>query len=150
MEESNESLTNEEVWDKAWGNINLPVYFDKNERSLVWYHRHFIKNFPINTEFGDKKLLEVGCGASKWLPYFRQEFGYEIWGLDSSKVGVQTARANLKLLKTEGTIIQGDLFTDNDIPTEYFDIVISLGLIEHFTNPVIVLQKIVKLTKRGG
>jgi SAM-dependent methyltransferase len=145
-----EKLTTEKFWDAAWSIVNLPRYFDKNDRDLSGYHKHFLRYFPPSERLGDKKLLEVGCGASRWLPYFRREFGFEVWGLDSSEVGAWTAKENLRLLDVEGKIVLGDLFGDNEIPVDYFDFVVSLGLVEHFTRPADVLGRIASFAKKGS
>ncbi len=143
-------LTDEAFWDGAWAGFELPVYFDKTDRSLTHYHEHFVRNFPKSATPGERRLLEVGCGASRWLPYFAREFGHEIWGLDSSELGLRAARENLRLLGLQGRVVEGDLFESTEIPEGYFDVVISLGLIEHFGNPAEPLARIARFAKPGG
>jgi SAM-dependent methyltransferase len=140
----------EGFWDEIWTGFSLPAYFDKNDRLLSTYDKHFRKNFPKCDSDSQIKILEIGCAASRCLPYFKKEFGYEIWGIDISKVGCLAAKENLRLHDIEGNIVLGDIFESNPIPEDYFNVVYSLGFVEHFENPAQTLRYIAKYPKKGG
>jgi cyclopropane fatty-acyl-phospholipid synthase-like methyltransferase len=54
----------------------------------------FTLNFVRFKEYhcAASRLLEIGCARSAWLPYFAQEFGIDVSGLDYS------SKAALKLV----------------------------------------------------
>ena len=100
----------------------------------------------------NKKLLDIGCGNGKWLVYFQQELGFEVYGVDYSERGCEIAKETLRRNKAEGEIICADIF-DNTFQSqyeEYFDTVLSMGVVEHFDDPTDVIHIHLKLLKRGG
>jgi 2-polyprenyl-3-methyl-5-hydroxy-6-metoxy-1,4-benzoquinol methylase len=93
-----------------------------------------------------RRLLEVGCGTGRWLVYFHRTFGYAVTGCDYSEASCSLARRQLEEAGVPGTILQQDFFT----LTGTYDVVRSGGLIEHFTDPKVVLEKFVSLLASGG
>ncbi|MBF0532475.1 MAG: class I SAM-dependent methyltransferase [Candidatus Omnitrophica bacterium] len=66
-------------------------------------------------------VLEIGCSSGRWLRWFEKEYGAQVYGVDlnpvqASKVDRFILGDGLNLPLLDGT----------------FDIVFSLGLIEHF------------------
>ncbi|MCL0065578.1 class I SAM-dependent methyltransferase [Dehalococcoidia bacterium] len=93
--------------------------------------------------------MEIGCARGKYLIYFAKEFGYEVHGIDYSEKGVALAQENLKIAGVEGTILCQDIF-QTSFQKESFDVVYSMGLIEHFENPAEIIDAHIKLLKNGG
>jgi SAM-dependent methyltransferase len=77
----------------------------------------------------DATVLEVGCAPAKWLVFFAERFGAKVEGIEYSAKGTELSRANLRLAGVEGTIHHADFFAFEPKP---FDLVLSLGFIEHF------------------
>ncbi len=100
-------------------------------------------------ERGNKKILELGCAKSKRLIYFAKEYGYNIYGVDYSEKGVEIAIENLKNAGVLGNILCEDMFKTT-LNSEYFDIVYSMGLLEHFNIPEKVINVHTKLLKKNG
>jgi 2-polyprenyl-3-methyl-5-hydroxy-6-metoxy-1,4-benzoquinol methylase len=96
------------------------------------------------------KLLEVGCANSAWLPYFSQRFGFAVTGIDYSEVGVEQAKEVLFEERVEGTVIEADVFEKNEQLAGAFDIVVSFGLVEHFSPPSDCIRAMSKYLKPGG
>tara|TARA_B100000315_G_C14457789_1_gene532258 strand:+ start:326 stop:955 length:630 start_codon:yes stop_codon:yes gene_type:complete len=94
-------------------------------------------------------VLEIGGAPGQYLAYFHKEFGYIISCLDYSEIGCEKTRENFDLLKIPGKVYQGDLFSE-DLQLPLFDIVYSLGFIEHFTNLTDIVGKHIQLLKPGG
>lgn len=138
-------LTKLKRWDSYYQNRKLP----KKLNVKVYKYYLFDKFFKSHLDKGKKKILEVGCGCSPYLPYFYKEFGYEVYGLDYSKVGCQLAQENLRLLNAIGEIYCEDIM-NTTLPNEFFDIVFSSGLIEHFEDPLIILKKMDGLLRPNG
>jgi 2-polyprenyl-3-methyl-5-hydroxy-6-metoxy-1,4-benzoquinol methylase len=141
-------------WTNIWQNneIGEPINpFNPSLRNYLKrkYHQYFIEAFQgLNTN--KMTLLEVGCARSRWLPYFHQQFGCEVYGLDYSEVGCQQARNILTDLGVDGEIIQRDLFADPQDKSEFFDVVVSFGLVEHFEDTSQCILALTKYLKPQG
>lgn len=141
---TNNDKASKEYWDGVWQSskrqiVDLRNYYHYRMESI------FKKFIPLYS-----KVLEVGCGNSKWLPYFAKYYHSEVWGIDYSKDGVELAKQNLVYQSVKGNIILGDIFTNNEIPKDYFDVVLSLGFIEHFNNAFETTELIKSFVKSQG
>jgi SAM-dependent methyltransferase len=99
---------------------------------------------------GAKTVLEVGCGNSIWLPYVARKTGVEVAGLDYSETGCELARRQLASNGVSGTIYCRDLFAGDNESIGTYDLVYSLGMVEHFTDTNQVLGKLLDLVRPGG
>ncbi|MBN1254706.1 MAG: class I SAM-dependent methyltransferase [Deltaproteobacteria bacterium] len=97
-----------------------------------------------------KKLLELGAGGSIWLPYFAQEFGFEVYGIDYTEKGCELAERNLALAGVKGEIRCEDFFKAINYWRGFFDVVVSFGVVEHFNHPVEIIRLMKNLLKRDG
>jgi len=79
-------------------------------------------------------LLEVGCGSSRWLPYFAKDFGFDVFGIDYSLSGCFNAKEMLAKAGQRGTVVCGDFFSPPSSLHGKFDVVVSFGVAEHFTD----------------
>jgi SAM-dependent methyltransferase len=95
-------------------------------------------------------ILEVGCGSSRWLPYFAKELGLHVFGIDYSPTGIANARANLQRGGVEAGLVEGDLFRQAEIGSPRTDAVFSLGFLEHFADPEIPLAAMCRFLNPGG
>ncbi len=80
-----------------------------------------------------RSLIELGCGNSRWLPYFAS-LGYRVTGVDYSEAGCASAERNLSQSGTQGEIFKRDIFDANLDIVGHFDVVFSYGLAEHFAD----------------
>lgn len=94
------------------------------------------------------KTIEVGCGSAR-LSCFLASMGYSTTCLDYSESALEVAKENYQITGNKGEFILGSA---EDIPfvDESFDIVLSTGLLEHFENPQIVIDEMVRILKPGG
>jgi SAM-dependent methyltransferase len=145
MHDSARPLTEPDFWDQFWDGVRLPALPDSSRR----YERCFLELFEkYFTPDPNKRVFEAGCAPGAWLSYFSRRFGYQAFGCDTSPRGVALTRENFGLLGVEGTVDQCEFL---DAPGDgTFDVVLSLGFIEHFTDPGPVLDKHVRLLKPGG
>ena len=141
-----EEKTDKGFWEDWWGESRTWRY--RNIRKYLAVHKKFDKLFKAFLEKGNRKILEIGCAGGTQLVYFNKEFGYEPYGVDYSEEGCRIARENLKLHDISGQIICEDVF-DASFEQE-FDIVYSMGLIEHFFDPDKIIDKHIELLKPGG
>ena len=110
----------------------------------------FPKYLPTNV---GTKLLEIGSAPGEFLIKLNKRFNYIPYGIEYTKNG---AKLNQHLFKNNNlppkNIIYGDFF-DTQIKNsyvEYFDIVLSRGLIEHFTDLPAVIDNHLAYLKPGG
>lgn len=95
------------------------------------FHESFCRMF-VSLETRGKKLLEVGCARSVWLPYFAKEFGFRVSGIDYSEIGCQQAIEVLHREGVQGEVVCTDLWALPPSLVGQFDVLISCGVVEHF------------------
>ena len=139
-----EEKTQKYFWDDYWS---------KNSVSSVNYNFSFdrclVKEFKKRlTKDKNKSILEIGCAPGKWLVFFNKQFGYFPSGIDYSSVGVERTEENFRLNRINGSIRSADIFQIE--PENKYDIVISLGFIEHFEKPIDVVKKHIEFLKDDG
>jgi len=97
-----------------------------------------------------QSILEVGCGNSVWLSYLARLTGAQVVGLDYSPNGCELARHQLASQGIPGRVVCGDLFKATVDEIGQFDLVFSLGLVEHFDNLDAVLTALARFVRPGG
>lgn len=131
-------ITDQAFWEHMWGSARRLRPINPLRPGLRNYanrklHQFFVAAFAGTAPRG-KKLIELGCGGSRWLPYFRATFGCEITGVDYSKIGCVAAQALLDDLKIPGRIYQADMFNPPIGLLNSFDFVWTNGLVGHFSD----------------
>ena len=141
-------------WDSLWKEESMPKTFDPRATNLNNYvnrrfHHYFHKLFKgLNTK--GKRLLEIGCARSVWLPYFAREFGFQISGIDYSEIGCKQAEIVLRKEGVEGNVICASFFAPPKKLVELFDVVVSFGVAEHFEDTVACIHAFSRFLKAGG
>ncbi len=141
----NSNLTDTQFWEDYWANCKLPSIVNRSfsfERCLA--------NKLLEILRGCKgEILEVGCAPGKWLALASQELGLRPSGIEYTNGGVEATLRNLSVLGIEpGFVEHGDFFKIE--PRRKFDVVLSLGFIEHFQNADEVVGRHIQWTKSGG
>jgi 2-polyprenyl-3-methyl-5-hydroxy-6-metoxy-1,4-benzoquinol methylase len=98
------------------------------------------------------KVLEIGCGGSSWLPYLAQTIGCQPCGIDLEPHAARLAQANLAGAGLSGQIYCRDGFDaeQNKDLWGQFDLVYSLGVIEHLEDVSSKLRVLGRFLKPGG
>jgi 2-polyprenyl-3-methyl-5-hydroxy-6-metoxy-1,4-benzoquinol methylase len=142
-------------WERVWGGPKPSSSridpHDAGVRNHVArkYHDYFLGRFAgMDTRALD--LLEIGCGRSEWLPYFAREHGFRVFGLDYSPLGCEQARHNLAASGVDGTIYEADAFAPPDSLRGRFDVVVSLGVFEHFDDSASCARAFARFVRPGG
>ena len=97
-----------------------------------------------------KKLVELGCGGSAFLPYFSREFGLQVDGIDYSERGCELARQMCQVNGVNAHVVCSDFFHAPAEMMEAYDIVASFGVVEHFTDTKKTLAQFAKFLRPGG
>jgi 2-polyprenyl-3-methyl-5-hydroxy-6-metoxy-1,4-benzoquinol methylase len=123
-------------WDEVWAHGPLPEPVNPRLQGLADYaervhHRYFVEAL-CGTETQGCRLLEIGCARSRWLSYFAKEFGFAVTGLDYSELGCAQAREVLERAGVEGEVVHADAFDPPGNMLQSFDVVFSMGVVEHF------------------
>jgi 2-polyprenyl-3-methyl-5-hydroxy-6-metoxy-1,4-benzoquinol methylase len=97
------------------------------------------------------EVLEIGCGRSPWLAYLARE-GCRVSGIEIESHAARLARANLVGAKASGEIYCRDAFNlqQNMDLRGKFDLVFSLGVIEHLDAVTEKLRVLASYLKPGG
>lgn len=137
-------------WDSCWAGSEIPNAINPDENYINrQFHHHFTKAFAgIQTQ--GATLLEIGCARSQWLPYFAQQFGFKVYGLDYSALGCRQAQLILEKAGVDGSVVCADIFTPPSAMLDKFDVVISFGVAEHFENTAICIGAFARFLKPGG
>lgn len=144
---SNENLVENAQWDAVWHRKVSPPLPLRPWRSYVCWRFH--KLFSKFIKPGDS-VLEVGCGGSRFLPYFAQRLGAKVAGFDYTEAGVSLSKASLAAAGVPGDVRLGDLFGEPCFPTASFDVVWSAGFIEHFADASDVIARMAYYLRPGG
>lgn len=137
-------LTDTEHWEDNWKDIKLPLTQNLGNYATKQVHELFVKYLPRNGRF-----IELGGAPGSWMIYFKKYFNSEVHCLDYTTTGCNATKRNLKLCGVKGVVHQMDLF-NHKLKKESFDIVMSDGLIEHFSEPLEIVKKHYELVKKGG
>lgn len=132
----------EENWDREWKKYNNKPYFKPNNRILQ----------VISNCFGDnvkgKKILELGAGSGSDIICLVQN-GARGFAMDFSSESIQTINYWAKMKKVKVSTVKSGI---ENIPfsNNAFDMVYSVGLMEHFSNILPYLKEQIRIIKPGG
>lgn len=159
-------LTSKEYWSKYYTGRGLieetqspQIYrnikpsllrgYTQNYGSYLW--EKFIDKYFSCDE--TKSVVEVGSAPGTHIVKFSKKFGYKAYGIEYTNDGAHLNRAVFRKNGIpEENVIHAD-FLDPAFQTSYkdfFDIVVSSGFLEHFTNPKEVVQCHLNILKPGG
>lgn len=93
--------------------------------------------------------LEIGCAPGKMLAWVAGVLNADVEGIDYSEHGIAHCRVLFDTLRLKGKFHHEDIF-DHHLPSASFDVVASFGVLEHFENARIVVQKHLDLVRPGG
>ena len=138
-------LTEVKFWDEYWANCKLPNTVDYS----FSFERCLAQALKENLQDMQGEVLEVGCAPGKWLAFMATEFGLKPSGIEYSEAGMGATLRNFQLLGlASGRIQAGDFFQIK--PDRQFDVVMSFGFIEHFTDVDEVVALHMQWLKPGG
>jgi SAM-dependent methyltransferase len=137
-------MTTREHWDGTWSapvRLRVPSPLWVGIRDLHRLLRVYVKS--------GSSVLEVGCAPGKTLAWVARSLGARVAGLDYSPRGLEFARALLRRCGVVGDLRCEDIFATTFAPGT-FDVVFSVGVIEHFEDPREIVRRHVLLAKPGG
>ncbi len=137
-------------WDRVWidhrdPQLPDPLALTHVERSFAALFDTVLRDLPPST-----RSLEIGCANSIWLPHFARRFGFRITGLDYSEIGCAQTRAAFEAAGLDGEIVCTDAFSPPARLLESFDLVFTLGVVEHFDDTGGALAAFSRFLRPGG
>lgn len=112
------------------------------------WHKMFVETFGPST--AGRRLLELGCGGSAYLPYFAREFGFEVTGIDYSEGGCAQSRSVCDRHAIAAEIVCADFFNPPPQLRGTFDAVVSFGVVEHFSDTNSTVAHFARFLAPGG
>ncbi|WP_236939169.1 class I SAM-dependent methyltransferase [Evansella clarkii] len=140
---------NRNYWDNVWEEDKAGTYSyieSRIERALDKIGL-FIQN---GIEFKpNERVLEAGCGDGLILLALMRLIKVNGYGVDFSEVAKKKA---IKLMGQEENFFDYRIADVEKLPFEdnYFDKIISLGVIEHFNDPRKAIDELYRTLKPGG
>jgi ubiquinone/menaquinone biosynthesis C-methylase UbiE len=143
-----------ENFDKNWKATQEAHYLHwtrgepKNQIQLAF--RNHWKTFQsiIGGELKSKRVLEVGCGRGSLSAYFA-DAGCKSTLLDLSETAIDLAKKAFNREKLRAEFIVGNCL-DMPIEDKQYDVVFSIGLLEHFSDVRKVIEEQYRILDVGG
>ncbi|MBU0799837.1 MAG: class I SAM-dependent methyltransferase [Alphaproteobacteria bacterium] len=141
-----------DYWAQGWDGAPVPPLHDLDTPGIRnWIDCQYFNIFKKVLRKGDgQSVIEIGCGNSIWLAYFKKYFDAAVCGLDYTETGCRTARAILERYGLEADVIEGDLFAPPANLRDRFDIVFTNGVVEHFENTADCISHCAAFARPGG
>jgi len=132
-------VTHKDVWGR-----NLQKHtFVSNYAEVVL---NILKKYRVN------KVLDLGCGngCGSTIPLLKA--GYDVYGVELTKEGVEAFKRNLKREGFEPKIKRGNFYAPLDFPDGSFDAVVCVQAIYHGTREQILytFREVRRVLRLGG
>lgn len=145
------ALTDPQFWERAWRGARTGRRSSALKRRLIEDHHGVLRTLLDRASPDGRalELLELGCAPGRLLQALA-EVGphHHLSGVDFAEQALTRTRLELERQGIRAALHLADVreFT----PPVPYDLVVSFGLIEHFTDPVEILTHHVRLVRPGG
>lgn len=107
-----------------WGEVDFQEHLKLTKFQTTYLY--LLKNYPP-----PQNILEAGCGIGRWVIHLSQE-KYNVTGIEIEEVALDIIRQNYSADNLN--LVRGDI-GNMDFSDKTFDIIISLGVLEHTEHP---------------
>ena len=139
-----------QYWDQIWGGLPPPDAFNPQGRGARYLRdREFAQLFRVALAGlpANSVVLEAGAADSSILPHFAG-LGHSIIGVDYSDIGCKRLRERLGAFSAK--VVCCDIFDPPASVLQVADLVISVGLVEHFTDTRSCVSALARFVRPGG
>lgn len=92
-----------------------------------------------------KTILEIGCGDGSFSAQLKIECNAAVWGIELNQQVAEIASKKLD------KVLCGDFVNlMNELPKNHFDCIVCNDILEHFTNPSLILTELKIILSPGG
>jgi ubiquinone/menaquinone biosynthesis C-methylase UbiE len=146
-----------ESFDKNWQQREESLYTHwtkgkvENQIQLAFRNHWTLFNELMTNEHGykqGKRVLEIGCGRGSLSCYF-SDAGYDCTLVDLSAKVIDVAKGIFTKNNLPATFKVDDA-NNLDIADNSFDVIFSIGLLEHFEDIITPLQEQIRVLDTGG
>jgi len=120
---------------------NMRKYNNKYEKKRIC----LVKGLIPSATFGNERALDIGCNTGLFTRVLSLK-GYSAYGIDIDREKIITAKS-LSDADIEFKVADA---RNLEFPDSFFSLTLCLEVIEHFDNPVKVLDEIYRVTKPNG
>jgi ubiquinone/menaquinone biosynthesis C-methylase UbiE len=146
---SNSTGTFDANWRRHLDNNRYHFKRGKPENQIQFaFQNHWRVFRSLLGDINSGRVLEVGCGRGSMAAFFAAE-GLNVHLLDISETALRMARMNFTVDDLTGFYVCGDALA-LPYPSGVFDVVLSIGLFEHFAEIHQPLCEQVRILKPGG
>ena len=144
-------------FDNNWNNRDETLYTHwtknkvKNQIQLAFRNHWILFSELIKKQHnfnGGKRVLEIGCGRGSLSCYF-SDAGFDCTLVDLSKKVIDVAKNIFKKNKLKAKFKVDDT-NALEFPDNSFDIIFSIGLLEHFEDIKKPLKEQIRVLDQGG
>jgi 2-polyprenyl-3-methyl-5-hydroxy-6-metoxy-1,4-benzoquinol methylase len=140
------SSTTPELWGDIWKQYSLPYTINAHSTALRGLIKVLMQSLAVTTA---RSVCEVGCAIGSWLAYIHKvNPKIQLAGIENSPEAYDITIQNLALQGVMADIRLEDCL--NSTFPEEFDVVFSMGLVEHFRDPGPVIRAHWTLVKPRG
>ena len=142
-------LTDKTYWDKNYARKVDAKKLSMDDFRTFPNRQLFSRIQSVGLDKGH--VLEVGAGGSKWIPFLAEKYPEtQFTGIDYSETGCEMLRDLAKRgCYTNIEVICSDFFSASN-QFGRFDVLYSLGVVEHFEDLDKVLTELRRFLKAGG
>lgn len=125
-----------------WKDVDVNEHFVLTNHQTAFHY--LIKNYkpPLS-------ILEAGCGLGRWVVPLSEK-GFDVTGIEIEREAVEIIKKTYPVRNFN--IVEGDIFK-MPFKAESFDMVISLGVLEHFEDKSLqrqAIQEHLRVLKKDG
>jgi 2-polyprenyl-3-methyl-5-hydroxy-6-metoxy-1,4-benzoquinol methylase len=154
MPDTRVRLASRTYWDSNWRgaerNLQVALAFGRLDiaaREL----EHQLQHAGRCAGSGRIRIVEVGCGGGRWLARLAAGGNCHAHGVDYSEEGCTQAKSALQSVGAiDAIVITDDAFADAERQPDAFDLVYSLGFVEHFDSVEVPLRMHMRFARPGG
>jgi SAM-dependent methyltransferase len=146
----NSRKSSKDYWDDNWRRAGAGLKSDGEKNFFKKRLDRALKSVFSVLDSHSLNLIEIGAGASEWLPWLHGDYSFNVSGIDYSEEGCERARKILGDAGISGRIWLGDMFSPPDELLKRFDVACSFGLVEHFSDTAGAISACSRFVVPGG
>jgi 2-polyprenyl-3-methyl-5-hydroxy-6-metoxy-1,4-benzoquinol methylase len=127
-------------YDEWYGDLSEPIYALRR----ISFVRHYRMFFHMVGQGKGRRLLDLACGSGFFMK-MAQDRGYNVYGIDQSKVAIDYGRDKLGLSNMMVGMLEDAPFDWKD-----FDVITIFEVLEHLPDPHAMVKLARKFLKPGG